>query len=92
MEENLAGEIEEGLEPRGKGVDEAGRTFRKRIEVTLEDDRPEWDEEEAELDFWRARRKVRPLISRLVRLQKRRGIRARWGSNTVSNCEILLKQ
>jgi hypothetical protein len=56
---NLAGDIEEGLKPRGTGVDEAGRTFRERIEVTLEDDGPEWDEEEGELDFWRARGKVR---------------------------------
>jgi hypothetical protein len=53
MEENLA------EEPSGAGVDEAGRTFRERIEVTLEDDGPEWDEEEAELDFWRATGTVR---------------------------------
>jgi hypothetical protein len=59
MEENLAEDILEGLKPRGKGVDKAGRTFRERIEVTLEDDGPEWDEEEGELDFWRARGKGR---------------------------------
>jgi hypothetical protein len=40
-------------------MDESGRTFRERIEVTLKDDGPEWDEEEAGLDFWRARGKVR---------------------------------
>jgi hypothetical protein len=54
MEENLA-----DFEPWGTGVDKAGRTFRERIKVTLEDDGPEWDKEEAELDFWRARGKKR---------------------------------
>jgi hypothetical protein len=44
MEDNLARKIEE---PRDKGVDGAGRTFRERIEVTLEDDGPEWDEDVA---------------------------------------------
>jgi hypothetical protein len=53
MEENLEDE------PSGTGVDKAGRTFRERIEVTLEEDWPEWDDEEAELDFWRARGKGR---------------------------------
>jgi hypothetical protein len=56
MEDNLARKIEE---PRDKGVDGAGRTFRERIEVTLEDDGPEWDEKEGEREFWRARGKVR---------------------------------
>jgi hypothetical protein len=56
MGENLANDVKNNLKPRGTGVDKAGRTFRERIEVILEDDGgPEWDEEEAELDFWRAR-------------------------------------
>jgi hypothetical protein len=53
MEDNLS------RAPSGTGVDGAGRTFRERIKVTLEDDGPEWDKEEAELDFWRARGKKR---------------------------------
>jgi hypothetical protein len=59
MEENLADDIEENRVPRDTGVDEDGRTFRERIEITLEDDGPGWDEEEAELGFWRARGKER---------------------------------
>jgi hypothetical protein len=56
MEDNLANDVRENLKPRGTGVDKAGRTFRERIEVILEDDgRPEWDKEEAEFDFWRAK-------------------------------------
>jgi hypothetical protein len=63
-------DMEENLEdkPRGTGVDNAGRTFRERIEVTLEDDGPAWDEEEVELDFWRVRGKGRWPKSRLVGL------------------------
>jgi hypothetical protein len=53
MEDNLS------RVPSNTGVDGAGRTFRERIKVTLEDDGPEWDKEEAELDFWRARGKKR---------------------------------
>jgi hypothetical protein len=45
-------------EPSASEVDTAGRTFQERIEVTLEEDGPEWDTEEAELDFWRARGKA----------------------------------
>jgi hypothetical protein len=59
MEENLAADVAGNVKPSGTGMDESGRTFRERIEVTLEDDGPEWDEEEAELDFWRARGKGR---------------------------------
>jgi hypothetical protein len=56
----IQADLDDGLEqlarrPSGTGVDKAGRTFQKRVEVTLEDDGPEWDEEEAELDFWRSR-------------------------------------
>jgi hypothetical protein len=35
MKENLAEDTEQNLEPRGKGLDKAGHTFRKRIKVTL---------------------------------------------------------
>jgi hypothetical protein len=59
----LKADLDDGFEqwadePSATGVDEAGRTFQERIEVTLEDDGPEWDEDEAELDFWRARGKA----------------------------------
>jgi hypothetical protein len=59
----LTADLDDGFEqwtdePSATGVDKAGRTFQERIEVTLEDDGPEWDEEEAEPDFWRARGKA----------------------------------
>jgi hypothetical protein len=58
VEDNLD-DMEDNLSraPSNTGVDGAGRTFRERIKVTLEDDGPEWDKEEAELDFSRARGK-----------------------------------
>jgi hypothetical protein len=50
MEDNLT------RAPSGPRVDKAGRPFWERIEITLEDDGPEWDEEAEEPYFWRARR------------------------------------
>jgi hypothetical protein len=57
--ENLANDVADNVKLSGTRVDETGRTFRQRIEVTLEDDEPEWDEEDAELDFCRATGKSR---------------------------------
>jgi hypothetical protein len=59
----LEADLDDGFEqwidePSATGVDKAGRTFQERIEVTLEDDGPEWNEEEAELNFWSARGKA----------------------------------
>jgi hypothetical protein len=70
------------------GWPEAGHTFRERIEVMLKDARPEWDQAEAELDFWRAQGKERKSG---IEVDDPAGEGEGTGSFTLSNCEVLLK-